>query len=721
MRLLLVSSLRIRKRIAINSVYSGQRSIVARERISYSHHKTCGRSFSTRSASSSNVNDSIPMREDVKTKNSRRVLPDDGVTLSYFIQNNNENSVSPEEDNDKIGSTIPTSAPLDLFSSQEKGEKGLQQPIIKQELKFHLKTYGCQMNVSDSDIVRSILLSYDEKIKFEETHDEMDADVLLTNTCAIRENAESKVWHRLKELRVHDSKNPLIKNSTMPSSNRKKKKHKRIIGVLGCMAERLKEDMFKEGTADLIVGPDAYRDLPRLISALAPSSQSENQMERALNVELSIDETYADIKPVRSNEDDVSAFVSVMRGCNNMCSYCVVPFTRGRERSRELESIVKEARVLFEENGVKEICLLGQNVNSYHDKSENAILARPLILDGEPEIKTKYKTGYNTSNEGFNNMFKLRGGAGYYFVDLVEAVSDISPELRVRFTSPHPKDYPPELLSLMAERHNVCNHLHMPAQSGSTEVLKRMRRGYSREAYLELIEYVYQKIPDVAISSDFITGFCGETEEEHKDTLSLMEYVKYDQAFMFAYSMRGKTHASRNMTDDIPELIKSRRLQEVIQVFRDNVQTKNEENEIGKLRLVLVEGESRKSKEGHRSWGGRTDQNKRIVFPTSNKQNPKIWSEDAVKPILSALSSSSTSLGGGGTNHLLYSFVQNPKVELRRGDYAVVLVEEARGHTLRGKLLWKATMKGFQEMGLGNYGDGKNNNILSVFNAMAYS
>jgi len=658
----------------------------------------------------------------------KRKLPDDGITLSHFTQSSQHKSVKKEE---LDFGPLPTSAPLGLESFEHP----------HRVLKFHLKTYGCQMNVSDSDIVRSILLDEesnisDHQIKFQETQEEMDADILLTNTCAIRENAESKVWHRLQELRAHDSKNPLEQLPIVSSQDeneindhdsrrlpkkKKAKKRKRIIGVLGCMAERLKEDMFKDGTADLIVGPDAYRDLPRLISALAPQPVTSSgqlhfenpMMERALNVELSFDETYADITPVRSNPGDVSAFVSVMRGCNNMCSYCVVPFTRGRERSRELESIVNEARVLYEENGVKEICLLGQNVNSYHDRSESAILTNPQV--SEEVSSTKYKAGYNTSNDGFSNMFRLRGGAGYYFVDLVEAVSNISPELRVRFTSPHPKDYPPELLSLMAERNNVCNHLHMPAQSGSSTVLERMRRGYTREAYMELIDDVRRTIPDVAITSDFITGFCGETEEEHEDTLTLMEHIQYDQAFMFAYSMRGKTHANRTMEDDVPEEIKSRRLQEIIHMFRTNVQLRNDEHEVGKLRLVLVEGESRKSKEGARTWGGRTDQNKRVVFP-SKGQAPECWSEEAIRPVLSALSQSYPSnMNVMARSDMLHSFANSPRVTVEAGDYAVVQVDQARGHTLKGKLLWRASMQGFHELDLEQSGP----DAIPLFNAMA--
>jgi len=363
-----------------------------------------------------------------------------------------------------------------------------------------------------------------------------------------------------------------------------------------------------------------------------------------------LEETYADVRPVRSNAGGVSAFSSVMRGCNNMCSYCVVPFTRGRERSRPYDSIVSEIEHLLEE-GVKEIVLLGQNVNSYHDKSEAALLAQP-------------QTAYHTSNGGFSNLYRLRGGSGYYFSDLVEAVSDLDPELRVRFTSPHPKDYPPELLQLMAERPNVCSQLHMPAQSGNTEVLERMRRGYSREAYLQLIDDVRSTIADVAISSDFITGFCGETEEEHADTVSLMETIGFDQAYMFAYSMRGKTHAHRKMEDNVQAEVKQRRLQEIIHVFRTGVQERNAHAEVGRLRLVLLEGESKRSTPENPAWSGRTDQNKRVIFPN--------------------VPCSNTSAAGGGVD-----------VHLQRGDYGVVEITEARGHTLRGRLLWRTTLQDF--------------------------
>jgi len=530
-----------------------------------------------------------------------RQIPKDGLTLSDFVSSGKNNPENTE------------------MSS-----------VTSNDTTFHMKTYGCQMNVSDSDIVRSLLLQHG----MTEVSSEEDAHVLLTNTCAIRENAEQKVWHRLR---------------TIQSSKKNKKQQPPIVGVLGCMAERLKEGLLQDGLADLVVGPDAYRDLPTLIDSLL-----EKEHETAVNVQLSLEETYADVRPVRRDQENVSAFVSIMRGCNNMCSYCVVPFTRGRERSRPYDSILQEVQQLLqEENPVREIILLGQNVNSYHDRSEVAVKSRPNT------------NSYSTSNTGFTNLYRLRGGAGHYFADLVEAVSDLHPELRVRFTSPHPKDYPPALLQLMSERDNICSQLHLPAQSGSTAVLKRMRRGYTREAYLELIDTVQSIIPEVALSSDFIAGFCGETEADHEDTLSLMEHVAYDQAFLFAYSMRGKTHAQRTMTDDVPTEVKQRRLQELIDVYRTKVQERNDKLEVGGLRLVLLEGPSRKSSPDKPSWTGRTDQNKRVVFPQ-------------------ILCSAQDSL--------------DAKVKLTPGEYGVVEITEARGHTLRGQLLWRTTLKAFSEL-----------------------
>mmetsp|Transcript_34729 Transcript_34729/g.83929 ORF Transcript_34729/g.83929 Transcript_34729/m.83929 type:complete len:794 (+) Transcript_34729:67-2448(+) len=695
-------------------------------------------------------------------------LRDDGLTLSHFIatktnanSDRGANSIINDANNSYAYSSIPTAAELgdefgdeqdlivtDAMSCSSKTETSSSNALDRlghqmingddyneneddfHTLRFHLKTYGCQMNVSDTDIVRSILLSnhtslnstlnVDESnsvsaksdhvpLKFIETDNEIQADILLTNTCAIRENAEQKVWHRLRALRAHDRNFPLslledattddlIKMTKEQRKHRKKKQgkqqhhKKRIIGVLGCMAERLKEDMFKDGTADVVVGPDAYRDLPRLISVLAAPSISHGSnknagipTERAVNVQLSLDETYASITPVRSNPNDVSAFVSIMRGCNNMCSYCVVPFTRGRERSSEMESVVEETKRLVEQEGIKEVILLGQNVNSYHDvRGEKR---RATMKDGD--------NSYQTSNDGFSNMFRLRHGGGYRFADLLEAVSNLSPELRVRFTSPHPKDYPPDLLSLMAERPNICNHLHMPAQSGSSAVLERMRRGYTREAYLELIDDVRALIPDVAISSDFITGFCGETEGEHGETLSLMEEVKFDQAFMFAYSMRGKTHAQRTMADDIPADIKNRRLNEVIDCFRRNVQCRNDEFEIGNLRLVLVEGEAKRSTAESRMWSGRTDQNKRVVFESGS-----FFTEEEISHFLSSNGFDNKER----VDPLILDNIADPasflqkKVELSRGDYAVVRIDEARGHTLKGQALWRSSIVGFERL-----------------------
>ncbi|KAL7472051.1 hypothetical protein ACHAXS_012363 [Conticribra weissflogii] len=662
-------------------------------------------------------------------------------------------------------------------------------------MKFHIKTYGCQMNVNDTDIVRSILLNHHKHasheagngagsaktlgnipLKFIETQDEIQADILLTNTCAIRENAEQKVWHRLRALRSHDRNFPLEGLAdmrdhageervddgidTIPDRKRllklskelrkqqqnqnlqpSKERRKRIIGVLGCMAERLKEDMFQDGTADLVVGPDAYRDLPRLISVLsapsvAPSlvssdsslncvdSGDENNAvirgrvkvtptiptERAVNVQLSLDETYASIAPVRANKDDVSAFVSIMRGCNNMCSYCVVPFTRGRERSRDMESVVEETRRLLEEEDIKEVILLGQNVNSYHDtsgvkrKRKDFMESHDTVAESDSSEKGKSQSdnsGYETSNPGFRNMFRLRDGGGHRFVDLLDAVSQLSPELRVRFTSPHPKDYPPPLLSLMAERPNICNHLHMPAQSGSSSVLERMRRGYTREAYLELIDDVKRLIPDVAISSDFISGFCGETEDEHRDTLSLMEKVQFDQAFMFAYSMRERTHAHRAMDDDVLADVKQRRLNEVISTFRREVQKRNDEVEVGKFRLVLVEGESKRSTVDNKMWSGRTDQNKRVVFPDGAGE---FFRGEEVNSMLSSMISSGALGGDSRQETMMFEKLVsdggflNAKVGLTRGDYVVVQILEARGHTLKGRALFRSSISGFEQL-----------------------
>ncbi len=395
------------------------------------------------------------------------------------------------------------------------------------------------MNFADSEIVNSILLEDGMTV----AKDAESADVILVNTCSIRENAETKVWNRLKEFR-----------------SLKKTNSELTVGVLGCMAERIKDKIIEEEhLVDIVVGPDAYRDIPRLLAEVEDG-------RKAVNVLLSLEETYADIAPVRTTGNGVSSFVSIMRGCDNMCSFCVVPFTRGRERSRPLESILKEIRQLSDE-GYKEVTLLGQNVNSYKD-------------------------GENT------------------FTTLMDAASMINPEIRFRFSSPHPKDFPDDLLHLIAERPNLCNYIHIPAQAGSDSMLERMRRPYTREQYLSLVQKMREIIPGVSLSTDIIAGFCGETEEEHYGTMSLMKEVGYDLAYMFAYSERERTLAYRKFEDDVPEDIKKRRLSEIISQ-QMNIQKKRNLTEVGKHHLVLVEGTSKRSDE---QMSGRTDTNKIVVF-----------------------------------------------------------------------------------------------------------
>ncbi|XP_034834446.1 CDK5RAP1-like protein [Maniola hyperantus] len=415
--------------------------------------------------------------------------------------------------------------------------------------KVYFDVYGCQMNLSDTEIVWSILKTEG----FEKTLKEEEADIFLVMTCAIREGAENKIWNRLDHLRGYKKRRSFSKN-----------RHKPIkIGILGCMAERLKEKLIeKEKAVDVVAGPDSYRDLPRLL-ALTESGQT------AVNVLLSLDETYADVVPVRLNQDSVSAFISIMRGCDNMCTYCIVPFTRGRERSRPVASIVDEVKHLAD-SGVKEVTLLGQNVNSYRDVSERT---------------EKYDTQLA---QGFKTVYKSKKG-GLRFADLLDKVSLVDPEMRIRFTASHPKDFPDEVLQVISERPNICKMLHLPAQSGSTAVLERMRRGYTREAYLQLVEHIRHVIPGVGLSTDMICGFCGETDEEFEDTMTLMDIVDYNVAFLFPYSMREKTTAYRRYKDDVPEDVKKERHSRMIEIYRRKCQ-KLHELEIGNIHLVLVEG-----------------------------------------------------------------------------------------------------------------------------------
>ena len=396
------------------------------------------------------------------------------------------------------------------------------------------------MNVSDTEIVNSILMEEG----MQPVNEPEEAEIIFVNTCSIRENAEERVWNRLKEFKAM----------------KRKREGDMTVGVLGCMAERIRDQiMEKEELVDLVVGPDAYRDLPKLLSDV-------DDGRKAVNTILSLEETYADIKPVRRNDNGVSAFVTIMRGCDNMCAFCVVPFTRGRERSRSAESILEELQELSDQ-GYKEVTLLGQNVNSYDDGDHS-------------------------------------------FAELMYKASQVDPEMRIRFSSPHPKDFPEELLEIIAEQPNLCNYIHIPAQSGNNDVLERMRRPYTREQYLDLVEKMRDIIPGVTLSTDIITGFCGETKEEHQDTLSLMAEVEYDLAYMFAYSERGRTLAQRKYDDDVPEEVKNRRLSEIIEQQMD-IQEKLNKQEIGRRHLVLVEGTSKRSDE---QLCGRTDTNKMVVF-----------------------------------------------------------------------------------------------------------
>lgn len=414
--------------------------------------------------------------------------------------------------------------------------------------KFYIESYGCQMNFSDSEIVASIL----QEQGFGATRNFEEAELILLNTCSIREKAEQTVRNRLQTFRKSKSRNPGL-----------------LIGVLGCMAERLKAKFLEEEKlVDLVVGPDAYRSLPGLI-------QEAEGGQKSVNVLLSREETYADIAPVRLDSNGVTAFVSIMRGCNNMCTFCVVPFTRGRERSRDPESIVRECRQLFEQ-GYREVTLLGQNVDSYAYTVEGA--------------------------EGSHSIL---------FADLLEKVAKVSDQLRVRFSTSHPKDITDEVLYTMARHPNICKYIHLPVQSGNTEVLQRMNRTYTREWYLAKVKRIREIMPDCGISTDIISGFCSESEQAHQDTLSLMEECRFDMAYMFSYSERPGTLAARRYEDDIPDSVKKERLTEIIERQRKHSEA-SFAADVGKVYEVLIESTSKRSDE---HWAGRNSQNKMLVFP----------------------------------------------------------------------------------------------------------
>jgi len=470
--------------------------------------------------------------------------------------------------------TKHTNAPL---GEDRQGEVlTLESPVQAPGAKsFYIESYGCQMNFSDSEIVASILFDSGYHL----TRDFSEADLIFLNTCSIREKAEQTVRKRLTDFNKVKAIKPDV-----------------LVGVLGCMAERLKKNLLEEEQiVDLVVGPDAYRALPKLISEAETG-------QKAVNVILSREETYADIQPVRLDKNGVTAFVSIMRGCDNMCSFCVVPFTRGRERSRDPRSIAAEARGLFE-RGYREVTLLGQNVDSYKWKNEAG------------EIETN-------------------------FARLLEMVAQIHPLLRVRFSTSHPKDITDEVLHTMARYNNICKYIHLPVQSGSTAVLERMNRTYTREWYLERVDAIRRIIPDCGLSSDVIAGFCGETDEDHRDTVSLMEAVQFDMSYMFYYSERPGTLAARKYEDDVPLETKKMRLQEIIDTQNRHSLERNLAD-VGKAHIVLVE---KPSKRNIAEYCGRNDQNKMVVFPAEN-----------YKP----------------------------------GDYVKVLVEQASAATLIGKVIEK--------------------------------
>lgn len=423
---------------------------------------------------------------------------------------------------------------------------------------LYIESYGCAMNFADSEVVASIM----SENGYQTTDTEADADVIFINTCSIRDNAEQRIRKRLQHLRGN-----------------KRRNNELIIGVLGCMAERLKKKLMEEEKlVDIVAGPDAYRELPQLVASVEDG-------ERAINVMLSLEETYAEIAPTRLNSNGVTAFISIMRGCDNMCTFCVVPFTRGRERSREPKTIVHEAQELVDA-GYKEVTLLGQNVDSF------------LWYGGGPK-------------KDFNKLSREEQDSSVNFAQLLEMVAKVSPELRVRFSTSHPKDITDDVMYTMAKYDNICNYIHLPAQSGNSRILDKMNRNYTREWYINKVKRIREILPDCGISCDIISGFCSETEEDHRDTLTLMDWAKFDLCYMYFYSERPGTLAARKFEDDVPEEVKKRRLTEVIELQNGISRIKNKERE-GRVFRVLVERESKKSKN---DWKGRNDQNIVCIFP----------------------------------------------------------------------------------------------------------
>lgn len=451
--------------------------------------------------------------------------------------------------------TLPDSHENSLLESHRQGEVLDIKDVARQEIRghFYIESYGCQMNFSDSEIVGAIL----QEAGFTSVREPEKARLILLNTCSIREKAEETVRKRLRQL------NSLKK--TRPDLQ---------IGILGCMAERLKTRLLEEEKlVDIVAGPDAYRDLPRLIGLV-------DDGDKGINVFLSREETYADISPLRMDANGVTAYISIMRGCDNMCSFCVVPFTRGRERSRDPYTILAEAADLYQ-RGYREVTLLGQNVDSYKWEHPDS-------------------------------------GGLVTFARLLDLVARVAPDLRIRFSTSHPKDITDEVLYTMSAYDNICKYIHLPVQSGNSRILERMNRTYDRDWYIERVEAIRRILPDCAISSDIITGFCGETEEEHLDTLSMMEYADYSMSYMFAYSERPGTLAARKYPDDVPEEVKKRRLDEVIRL-QNQLSHRHNQRDIGHTFEVLIEGDSKRDS---REFKGRNSQNKMIVFPKAPGLKP---------------------------------------------------------------------------------------------------
>jgi MiaB/RimO family radical SAM methylthiotransferase len=550
-----------------------------------------------------------------------RWLPDDDKTLSHFMPGYVNSSVRRSRPSAAL-SVEAAAAPHQLDRTQLGGG-----------LRVFIETRGCQMNVADSDVIRSVL----SECGYEMSQSEDDAHVMVINTCAIREKAEDKVWQWLHERRAAD---------------RKAGRPRRVYALVGCMAERLKHKILERNRlVDVVVGPDAYRDLPWILAAVTRGEPGAV----GYNVQLSLDETYADITPLRENVENRSAFVSIARSCGMHCTFCIVPFTRGPERSRPLQSIVSEVKTLVHEQGVKEITLLGQNVNSWRLGSDPDETPIPL-------------------SKGFRLPGRTSPNASIRFPDLLDAVSQVDPEVRIRFTSPHPAHFPNDVIQLMAERNNICSSIHLPVQSGSNAVLERMKRRYTVEAYTDLVSQIRAIIPGVALSTDVISGFCGETEDDHLATLELMRSVQYDNGFFFAYSTRDKTEAARSLVDDVSDIDKQRRLREVIDLFHSLSLLKNQ-SEIGTHHLVLVESGNARRPAG---WSndidvrtGRTDTNKRAMFP------------DLAVPWKSANRSSEPS-----------SSIASPLI----GEYVAVRVTGATSGTLFCDPLYRTTMAEYFQM-----------------------